>query len=389
MCSHSRFQGRTGGVATTWAVLALCVSAASGAESRAKGDGWLGVQLAPTPRSLGAHLRLTEPSLMVRNVIESSPADKADIAQFDLFLRIDGDPVPKEISEFADVVRRKGEGAQVTFQMIHRGERREVRLTLGSPPSGGELRYRYEADPDSVLRDVLDYRARILRPKPGGGYEIEDLGALPELQPLLPLFEMPTPELRRHWASPRGGAVRSEPVPQLRGFWKRDGGSIEIVRAPDGRITVVRTTKRDGRTSVEEKRYADAGRLKAGDPEAYELYRDLVEPRGREPGVRDDDAREGWRFTPPDRLMELLRRHYGLPAEPKREAPETESGEAAEKERAGAGGVVFSVDAEGRISATVREGDSELTLQFPDEQALREQYPKLHQQYQAMRERLR
>lgn len=364
--------------------------------------GWLGVELAPIPKSLAAHLKLYTPAVMVRNVIVDGPADKAGLDQYDVIIKLDGKPVPESIAAFAETVRKKGPDATVELRLIHRGEEKTVQIKLGEMPAKAEFKYKFKTDPDSVSRDTTDFRAKVFRMMPDGNFMYEDLGELPDIKPFMPFFEMPAPMpgQRFHIEAPSMGGSEAGPGREFHGVINRGDKTIEIHVAADGKIVVTTTTEKDGKKVKEEREYTNADELKVQDAEAYELYHKMDArraPRMRVySGTPEEQGRmrQEWERAFKD-YQERMKRHQEelremtkrLPKPVRPEAaPQVEKGPAVQgrPDRA-----AFSVDASGKITATVRENDSELTLQFESEQQMKERYPKLYERYQDMRERLK
>ncbi len=156
--------------------------------------GWLGVQIGPVPRSLAAHLDLDGPAMMVQNVAQDSPADRAGIDQYDVVLKLDGERVPAECPRFSEILRGKRPGTEVRLDLIHKGRPRDVRVILDRMPPPDRIRYKHPRHPEEMIRDSFSIRGKILRPNPHGpGYILEDLGERPDLEPHMFFFNEPPP----------------------------------------------------------------------------------------------------------------------------------------------------------------------------------------------------
>jgi hypothetical protein len=224
---------------------------------------------------------------------------------------------------------------------------------------------------------------------------LEDLGPVPHVEPFLPLLDAPM------WTEkpPPEDHLRRVAPPELRGFWNRDGENMELHVTPDGKIHVTMTKTRKGGRDTETRVYDNAAQLREENPRAYELYEKLHADRSpsfrfRVPKVEDAERRYGdWEKAFRERMekledsarerLERMRRPAGAPADGALKSPATRPSRAARTSAA------FSVDATGRITATVRDGDSEMTMQFESEAQMRERYPTLHEKYAAMRDKLR
>lgn len=66
-------------------------------------------------------------------VIPGSPADKAGIVENDIILEIDGEKIDDKLN-LASVIRQKNVGQVVRFKILHRGEEKNISVTLLSAP---------------------------------------------------------------------------------------------------------------------------------------------------------------------------------------------------------------------------------------------------------------
>ena len=139
----------------------------------------------------------------------------------------------------------------------------------------------------------------------------------------------------------------------------------------------------------------DADALKKGNPEAYELYRKLNVERERRIRTRIFREAEGeyaQRLKEWKDAFRAWRERFGQGRDrfrADRDRPEgaPETHERPARHRRGAAS--FSVDASGRISVTVREADSDITLEFENEGELKQKFPKLFERFERMQERLK
>ena len=370
-----------------------------------EGSTWLGVHIVQVPKALASHLRLDGPALMIQNVAKESPADEAGLAQFDVIVECDGTPVPKDVAAFTEHVRKMAPGTTIRLVVLRRGERRVVSVTLGEMPRSGRIEYKYEPDPDAILRDIYGIRGKILRPLPGGGYRLDDLGELPDLPGLAPFYAPPQrpgePPKPFTTPLPAPGADRQR---EWSGRWTRPDGAIHVHVDADGRITVKRSRGPGTKAQEDVRVYDNADDLKKDDPDAYELYRKL--DAGRRPGgvieyrapEREELRRrmEEWQKAFRDRMEDLERHRNEAKREIEKRMEELERWLADRKRQeatARAPGahpaVSFSVDPSGRISVTVREGDSEITKQFENEEQFKTRAPELYNRFEQMNERVR
>ena len=379
---------------------------------------WLGIQLAPVPEALASHLRLEDQGVMVANVAKDSPADAAGLQQYDVVVALDGKAITAVVNEFAEQIRTKPEDATIELELIRGGEKQTVSATLSGQRPLDHPDWKYGPPPGPLSHDTVDFRGKILRPLPDGGFEMQDLGQLPEWEKIAPLL---IPEMRRE---PRGRRFEERHMPfsfkswvgeeggqELMGKWASDGVTTEVRVAPDGKITV--TTTKDGSDSKETKEYATAEELEKDNPQAYAYYRKLREmrrlPARGFPGGQAGTAEQlkEWQEVFRERMDEMKRQTdaFKEKADQWRKERETYQKDLqAWKERferrfggdlpdaEADGGTIrrsmsFSVDPGGEVNVTVRKGDSEVRLSFENEAQFREKEPELFEQYLHVRGR--
>ena len=122
-------------------------STAFGAESD-NSQPYLGVLLdkAPLPELLTKHLGLSpEQGVRIRNIQKNSPAEEAGLERDDIIIRI-GD---KDIYKFESVVNAVQEaqvGDEITLDIIHLGQHKEVKVKLAA--AKGEPEWKYPPEPE-------------------------------------------------------------------------------------------------------------------------------------------------------------------------------------------------------------------------------------------------
>lgn len=128
----------------------------------------LGVRLDPNPlpELLTKHLQLNEnQGLLIVNVMEHSPAAEADLQRDDIIVTFEGRDV-SDYRAFVDAIRKKNVGDPVTLEIIHLGQRRQVKITLAACDQEGSWKY-----PFSRLEDELQkqrrFPGRVFRLEPG------------------------------------------------------------------------------------------------------------------------------------------------------------------------------------------------------------------------------
>jgi len=288
-----------------WTAASLLMSVGVAPLSAEVSPGWLGAQVGPVPPILRVQLNLKEEGVMVLNVAESGPADKAGLEQFDVITQINQGNL-MGVEQLIDKIRKTPPGTKITLRVVHRAQSKDVEVVVASQPSG-RIHYKYDRLPDALMDDRFDVRGKIFRKGPGG-WSMEDLGEMEDMPRFLEDLVPPS----------RGGERRfwyddsSDPPATFQIRVKRDSQIIDIEGAKDGKITVRRTeTKGDAKT-VREQTYENADALKKADAEAFEIYKDATDkqqsgarrPHGMPPRMRRDWAEDDARYR--DRLRDLL-----------------------------------------------------------------------------------
>jgi len=256
---------------------------ASGPAEPVAARAWLGVELEPMPPSLAEHLQIPRRAPMVRNVYVDSPADACGLRPDDILLEVDGRSTEAGIEWFGDYVRSRAPGDTLRLTVIRKGQRQDMAATLAAlPPDRHELRTRFDPRPLLPMQRMLGLRGKILRPGHGGeGWIEEDLGELFEPWESEELrFETDDPgladrlmrELRR-WVGDDEHAPPARSDPQIDEAMRTDqqGWVVHVTREPDGRFTVRRYQRQQGRETAEVKIYPDFQALRDADPQAAGL----------------------------------------------------------------------------------------------------------------------
>jgi len=377
---------------------------------------WLGVQLAPVPPPLGAHLGTGEDGLMVRNLFRNSPADGADIDRYDVIIEADGKRVSGDVARFADHVRHKKAGDELSLLLFHEGKQKSVTVKVTEAPRGRpELKFPEEF-PDVWLQRNLGLRGRILRPGPQGNWIWEDLENLPDIRDLLKEHMRDRQERRSGgWAwGGRGGPASRPADADVARRVDNSGGVLQVRRLPDGSIEVRRMEQRGTESKVEMKTYRSVDELKKFDPEAVDLLNTLPPPerrgnggsRGKAlPAPAPGDVRgpggpqppvpppqEAWPPQPP--------KVPASPLAPPVKAPKTQPADGVRPPmppRPAVGmpppprepAVSFDVQLDGSITVHSRQGDAELSTTFKSREVFKQRAPELFKRFEAMEQTLR
>jgi C-terminal processing protease CtpA/Prc len=97
--------------------------------------GWLGVSVQELTPSRRDALKLGHRTgLLITEVVENSPADKADLKEDDVLLTFDGKAVEKA-GDFTKLVRNTPPEKKVNVKVFRDGEERELEVTIGTRTS--------------------------------------------------------------------------------------------------------------------------------------------------------------------------------------------------------------------------------------------------------------
>lgn len=135
--------------------------------------GFLGIQLnrVDIDEDLAASFGLPEPrGVLVADVIEDSPAEKAGLRDGDIILEVDGDEAGTN-SRFRNRVSMLAPGTKVTLTVFREGKELDVRVSIGTFPKDEAVRM---ATPD--LLDAFGFSVRDLAPELARrfGYEFDE-----------------------------------------------------------------------------------------------------------------------------------------------------------------------------------------------------------------------
>jgi S1-C subfamily serine protease len=96
--------------------------------------GWLGVYLQDITAGLKESMDLrSKEGVLVRDVVEDSPAERAGVEQKDVIIEFDGKEVT-DASEFTDMVRGTSPRQKAELKIIRDGKEKTLTVTLGKSP---------------------------------------------------------------------------------------------------------------------------------------------------------------------------------------------------------------------------------------------------------------
>lgn len=114
-------------------------------------NGFLGIrhQNIPFESDVDPRIPVDGVGLAVESVLPGTAADRDGLRQFDVIIRLDGEPLsrPRRFGEenaFGETVRKKGPGAVITLTVLRGADQLDLRVRLGRRP---EEYYSYNNDP--------------------------------------------------------------------------------------------------------------------------------------------------------------------------------------------------------------------------------------------------
>lgn len=358
---------------------------------------WIGVQLGPVPASLAAHLRLGERGLLVRNVFEGSPADKAGIQRYDVFVKADDKDVVGTVEAFSKTIRERKPGQSVHLTLIRAGQEMHQEIALATAPDDRDLTLKYEDEPDVLLRRDFGLRGRVLRPGPDGNWIMQDLGEVPMLERFFHDRERPRSRSPESLAPDHARRV------------DKNGETLDVRRQKDGKIEVRREKRATASApagrhemSVEVRVYPSIEELRRVDPRAAELF-DAPRAGGKTfeapapppppppPGNAPEMGREAQRIPMPpppgdqQSWREWRQRFFqgpmgggegGVVITPRSGLPKDSS-------------VRFEEHADGKITVHKRDDQAELSRTYNNRDEFNQKAPELYKQYEQIEKSLR
>jgi len=94
--------------------------------------GYLGVQIQELTDGLRDYFKVkSDDGVLISEVVEDSPAEKAKLKVGDIIVSVNGDGV-STTSELQRAISREGSGADVSLEVIRKGRKKDYTATLGS-----------------------------------------------------------------------------------------------------------------------------------------------------------------------------------------------------------------------------------------------------------------
>ena len=188
-----------------WPILALVplvlAVAVATSPAKSKGNGWLGIYLQNIDEDLMASEGLpSTDGVMVVDVVEDSPAEKAGIKRGDVILAYDGEDT-RSANRLTRLVERTEPGQEKQLVVLRDGKKEEIAVTLGDEDDQLESAFFGDGDFHVELPDV---------PAPPRAYTFS-LGNISTSRIGVSLYEL-SDQLAKHYGAVDGGALINEVV---------------------------------------------------------------------------------------------------------------------------------------------------------------------------------
>lgn len=238
----------------------------------AKG-GWLGVSIADVPDALASQLDIEGKGVIIQNVVEGSPADKAGLEVYDILLLIDDSKVDGDINRAIRLVKANKPGDEIEVIVLRDGEERELLVELGSRADlkGAHVDWKFEFAPDAEIEDRIQAFGKMMWRSEDGSWEVKNLGDLHDLKNLPDAIKMFIPKSGERTVQifNEGGTHKIRMKVQRDGnvlVVERDGDAITVTRVEDGEET--------------ENTYDGMDELRDEDEEVYDMLHNAMGPIG-------------------------------------------------------------------------------------------------------------
>lgn len=241
------------------------------AKKKGKEGAWLGVSIDKVPEALATQLDI-EGGVIVVNVVEESPADRAGFKAHDVILSIDDDVVEGEVGEAINLIKSRKPGEKLNVVILREGDKKGIAVKLGSRAEldVDKLELKFEGGPLAEVEERIKTRGKILRKGRDDTWVLEDLGDLKKLKGLPKHIEMFVPK-----SGSRSTQVHiTGEKKQITTKVKHNGSTIIITGQSGGPIKVMRVDEDGGKT---EATYDDEDELREADEEAYEMWEEVGE----------------------------------------------------------------------------------------------------------------
>lgn len=358
--------------------------------------GWLGVNIGEVSPAMAAQLGLDGEGVMITNVVKDSPAQDAGLKRYDIVTAIDGQILDSSIASLSQIIAEAGESATIKLTVLRGGKEQTLRAKLGSRPTDA-IEWQHDFSFGPSIRERFHTRGKVLRFGPHGDAFFTDLGDLKALKDLPDNIKAFLPHIddvmTNVWVDAQDGHINVHIKTRV----EQDGEIIEIEQQGDEQITVRRESLDDqGNTQTTVNTYESAEALEEADPDAFEIFSGIQGPHFMK--LELDDLHDGFKalHLQLDDLKDFdfdgdfqfiikdsLDKAHDAYSHAMKFGPKFKAFKFGMPGAFFIGGpsYKFNVDSDGGITATFRKGDSEVTLNFDDEDDLRRSNPDLYEKF--------
>jgi serine protease Do len=138
--------------------------------------GWLGIYLQDISPDIREAMDLKSgEGVLVKDVVQDSPADQGGIKQKDVIVEFKGKKV-EDAPYLTEMVRETSPGEKVKLTIVRDGKEKTLTVTIGKPPEK-ESSYEYKFEPPQVRTKMVEPDVSIFRFFSGGriGVKVQDL----------------------------------------------------------------------------------------------------------------------------------------------------------------------------------------------------------------------
>lgn len=360
------------------------------------GGPWIGVQFGPVPKPLRSHLKLAEGvGQMVLNVAEGSPADVAGLLQYDVIIDIDGREASNDMGAFLDMIRSYRPNETHRFGLIRAGEPTSQQVVVGSRPADwNTLKYKYEMEEEPMAGGQLFQRGGMLEKDAQGNWQFKDLNQLKDMHDIwkhIPQFD--PNDLQYSWRRTMPGDQNQVQI------YVNQGREVRIEKNADGKITVTKTQREDGKESTTTATYDDEAAFEKADPDTFKSYQGgfgggMGQFYGGPLFGQGFGGTQGKPFRFNYNLKELHEAADALRKEAEaaqkqadvlNEQLQNDMSQLRAVREVAKATTSFEVDADGSIRVTMRSAGGEIVERFQNVDQLKNSRPELYEKYQAIR----
>lgn len=377
---------------------------------------WIGVRVSSVPKALASHL--DREGLMIADVAEDSPADRAGLQRYDVVVSFNG----KSIDGMDDLLNAIGEAGadnQVPMVVIRASQEQTLEIAPIKREAAAAPKFKYAEEEAEDVSLSAKYFGHRLKTGPHGPWIFESLGRMHHLPDDLEdlLDDIPDTDWKE-WSDqwphlpglPFGMKIEidtddlghgrllfdawdeADAEVEIRIKIVEDGESITIERSSDGTIEVERVDADGNRSSAT---YEDADQLREEDPEAYKTYRRFSGYRTgamilQAPRLdRLKDAQREYQIKIEGRLgkvrecvqraledAERAARRARIQIET-RSAKDVEEQDVTVEKKV----VMLRLDDDGRITLTIVDDGQKLKYEFESREDFQAQEPELYERY--------